>query len=177
MLVRIWSYCSPRDQLLLEQRAIALLLGARVLELARVAVEVGLGLLHVGLALDERGLGLAELRDVAGDVGLRLAQRDLERPRVDDEEHVAGLDVGAVGRRLPLDEALDARADLDGLDRLGLAHVVAVHGDARCAAATTVTAGGFGSALTSGERLHAVRARRSSDRAAPAVRTRELIGL
>ncbi len=98
MFVRSWSYCSPGDQLLLEQGAIALLLRARILELGLVALDVGLGLAHLGLALDQRRLGLAEPRAVAGDVGLRLAQRGLERAGVDDEEEIAGLDVGAIGR-------------------------------------------------------------------------------
>ena len=119
----------PGDQPLLDERAIAPLLRPGILDLREVAVDIGLRLPHVGLALGERGLRLAELGGVAGDIGLRLAEGGLEGARIDDEEQVAGLDVGPVGRHLPLDEALDPGAHLDGLHRLRLAHVLAVDRD------------------------------------------------
>ena len=114
---------------MLEQRAVAPLLRDGILDLREIAVDIGLRLPHVGLALGERGLRLAELGGVAGDIGLGLAQGGLEGARIDDEEQIPRLDVGPVGRRLPLDEALDPGAHLDGLHRLGLAHVLAVDRD------------------------------------------------
>src|SRR5205823_4338961 len=62
------------DELFLDQRLVAALLDPRVRELGRVALEVRDRLLNLGLALEQRRL--------------RLAERGLERARIDGEEEV-----------------------------------------------------------------------------------------
>ena len=71
------------------------------------------------LRLDQRRaaldlqLGELDLRLVARDLGLGAFDRDLERPLVDGEQQVAGLDELAVAEMQLVDEARDARPHLD----------------------------------------------------------------
>src|SRR5438132_800338 len=55
-------------------------------------------------------VGVDEPRLVPDELGLGAVQGDAEGSRVDDEEDVVRLDVGAVGHRLLVDEALKLRA-------------------------------------------------------------------
>ena len=64
------------DELPLDQLAVALAPGpSRILELGKVALEVGLGLRDLGVSLRERGLRLPERRLVLGERWLRPAGR------------------------------------------------------------------------------------------------------
>ena len=74
------------------------------------AHDVEVGVLHLGLGRKQ--------------LGLRLLQRALERPRIDHEQQVALLD-GLAVLEVHLGEiAGDARAHLDGLDRVEAAGVL-----------------------------------------------------
>jgi hypothetical protein len=79
-------------------------------------------LFHVLSRLLERGLVLSQLR-------LGLPQRLLERPGIDDEQHLPPAHQRALGEGNPLEEAFDAGADLHRLHRLGLADMVRVDGN------------------------------------------------
>ena len=82
--------------------------------LARVELLVGdrLGLDQRGAALDLQ-LGQVDLRLGAGDLGLCAFDGDLERPLVDGEQRVTGLDDLAVTEVQLVDEARDAGAYFD----------------------------------------------------------------
>ena len=153
--VRTWSALLAGDVPLPEQLRVAPILSLGVLELRLVAHDVGLGLGELRPGLGERrlrlrdrrlvarrvGLGLARLRLVARHVGLGLLDGRLDRARVDGEQEVALLEIGAV-REMDLDDApRDLRLDGDHLVGHGLAHRVEVerrvardrgrHGDRR----------------------------------------------
>ena len=74
-------------------------------------VEVGVG--EIGFVLDLLGLGLVE--------------RGLERPRIDLDQRVAFLDELAFLKRDPVDLAVDAGANQDGVEALNGAEAGQIH--------------------------------------------------
>ena len=130
------------DVALADQLGVALILHAGVLELGLVPDDVGLGLGELrprlgqgGLGLRHRGLvargvrfRLARLSLVSRHVGLGLLDGRLDRARVDHEQEVTLLEVGAVGDVDLDDPARDLRLDGDDLVRHALAHRVDVQG-------------------------------------------------
>ena len=125
------------DVALADQLGVALILHAGVLELGLVLDDVGLGLGELrprlgqgGLGLRHRGLvargvrfRLARLSLVSRHVGLGLLDGRLDRARVDREQEIALLHVGAVGE-VDLD---DPARDL-GLERHDLVRHAPAHG-------------------------------------------------
>ena len=73
----------------------------------------------------ELGLGKIELRLGLGLLGLGGLERELERPRLDDEQEIALLHKLAVDEVDGFEVAAHPRAHLDGLTRLELAGEVA----------------------------------------------------
>ena len=153
-------------------------LDARLFELRARRLDLGPGLRLGGDALIEGRLrdgvgahqfppaldlggGVVEIGDAA--VDLRLAQRDLGREGrlLDGEEQVVRLDRVAFVEVAGVEEAGDARADIDLVDRLDAAdelgalgnrlHGDALDGDRRRRARLTRRRGGF---LAAGERQH-----------------------
>src|SRR5205807_8241247 len=74
--------------------------------------------------------GVGEQRLVTRLVGLGLAQLRLERPRVDQREQIALLDVLALAERDLLDLAVDPHLDRDRVERLHGADAHAVDREA-----------------------------------------------
>jgi hypothetical protein len=134
--------------------------GASLLVLALRVVEV---FLRQGVLLDQRlgaleiGGGHLQRRLVALQCRRRAIDLHLERLRIDLEQQLAGLHHRALGVHALVEEAGNARLDIDRLRTLGLATYSADTGTSRASIVSVVTSSGGGAGFA-GSRPQAARA-------------------
>ena len=83
----------------------------------RIGLLPGREFAELGKALQIE-IGVGEIGFVLGLLGLGLIEGGLERPRIDLDQRVAFLDELAFLKRDPVDLAVDAGADHDGVEAL-----------------------------------------------------------